>query len=54
MNLSILFTSSFPSITEAVVLIDYDKKEGDEVSLKVGEVITDVINVSEVEEIEGN
>ena len=35
-----------PSLAEAVVLFDYNKEDDDEVSLKVGEVITDVEKVS--------
>ena len=30
---------------EAVVLFDYEKQEGDELNLKVGEVITNVTQV---------
>ena len=33
------------TITEAVVLFDYEKQEDDELSLKVGDIITDVKQV---------
>ena len=33
------------TLTEAVVLFDYEKQEDDELSLKVGDIITDVKQV---------
>ena len=33
------------TLTEAVVLFDYEKQEDDESSLKVGDIITDVKQV---------
>ena len=33
------------TLTEAVVLFDYEKQQDDELSLKVGDVITDVKQV---------
>ena len=35
------------TITEAVVLFDYEKQQDDELSLKVGDIITDVKQVGE-------
>ena len=39
-NLSLL-----PSLTEAVVMFEYEKQQDDELSMKVGEIITDVKQV---------